>query len=186
MLHVVGIVVGLAAITYLAPCVFGSISIKNKGLIQSAVFAIYLIVYVYFAFFSRAMGLSRGIELKPFVTYAYLLGEANDTNRYGTVFEIIGLNTTSPIVGILLNILLYYPLGYLLPILFSKLKPKHIILIGCLCSIATEATQYLLKMGWCETDDVIHNTLGTAIGVWIWHLQSKRLNTPKSNNLPKD
>ena len=79
-----------------------------------------------------------------------------------------------------------YPLGCLLPILFPKLKPKHVILIGCLCSIATEATQYLLKMGWCETDDVIHNTLGTAIGVWVWHLQSKRLNKQKSNELPKD
>ena len=41
-------------------------------------------------------------------------------------------------------------------------------------------------MGWCETDDVIHNTLGTAIGVWVWHLQSKRLNKPKSNELPKE
>ena len=88
--------------------------------------------------------------------------------------------------GVVQNILLYYPLGYLLPILFPQLKPKHVILIGCLCSIATEATQYLLKMGWCETDDVIHNTLGTAIGVWIWHLQSKRLNKPKSNELPKE
>ena len=86
------------------------------------------------------------------------------------------------IEGILLNIILYYPLGYLLPILFPKLKPKHVILIGCLCSIATEATQYLLKMGWCETDDVIHNTLG----MWVWHLQSKRLNKPKSNELPKE
>ena len=41
-------------------------------------------------------------------------------------------------------------------------------------------------MGWCETDDVIHNTLGTAIGVWVWLLQSKRLNKPKSNELPKE
>ena len=48
--------------------------------------------------------------------------------------------------------------------LFLKLiiwmkNPTYIILIGCLCSIVTEATQYLLKMGWCETDDVINNTL---------------------------
>ena len=56
------------------------------------------------------------------------------------------------------------------------------ILIGCLCSIATEATQYLLKMGWCETDDVIHNTLGTVIGVWVWLWQSKRLNAQRSAN----
>lgn len=26
------------------------------------------------------------------------------------------------------------------------------------------------------------NTLGTAIGVWIWHLQSKRLNAQRSAN----
>ena len=96
------------------------------------------------------------------------------------------LDGTNSLDRLILNILLYYPLGYLLPILFPKLKPKHVILIGCLCSIATEATQYILKMGWCETDDVIHNTLGTAIGVWVWHLQSKRLNKPKSNELPKE
>ena len=96
------------------------------------------------------------------------------------------MKDTPTSVSLILNILLYYPLGYLLPILFPKLKSKHVILIGCVCSIATEATQYLLKMGWCETDDVIHNTLGTSIGVWVWHLQSKRLNKPKSNELPKD
>ena len=95
------------------------------------------------------------------------------------------LQGTPPIVSLILNILLYYPLGYLLPILFPKLKPKHVILIGCLCSIATEATQYLLKMGWCETDDVIHNTLGTAIGVWVWLWQSKRLNAQRSANPEK-
>lgn len=96
------------------------------------------------------------------------------------------LQGTLPITSLILNIFLYYPLGYLLPILFPKLNIWHVILIGCLCSIATEATQYLLKMGWCETVDVIHNTLGTAIGVWVWHLQSKRLNKPKINELPKE
>jgi glycopeptide antibiotics resistance protein len=102
-----------------------------------------------------------------------------------TGFAALFLKDTSPLVGILLNILLYHPLGYLLPILFPKLKPKHVILIGCLCSIATEATQYILKMGWCETDDVIHNTLGTAIGVWVWLWQSKRLNAQRSANPEK-
>lgn len=43
-------------------------------------------------------------------------------------------------------------------------------------------TQYLLRMGWCETDDVIFNTLGTAIGAWVWFWQLKRLNATKSTN----
>ena len=59
-------------------------------------------------------------------------------------------------------------------------------MVGILSSIAIELAQYFLEMGYCETDDVLYNTLGTAIGVWVWYLQSKRLNTPKSNNLPKD
>ena len=58
-------------------------------------------------------------------------------------------------------------------------------MIGLGASVATEYIQYLLKMGWCETDDVIHNTLGTAIGVWVWYLQSKLLNAQKSVNLRK-
>ena len=100
-----------------------------------------------------------------------------------TGFAALFLRDTTLLVGIILNILLYYPLGYLLPILFPKLKPKHVILIGCLCSIATEATQYMLKMGWCETDDVIHNTLGTTIGMWVWMLQSKCLKTVADQKL---
>ena len=39
-----------------------------------------------------------------------------------------------------------------------------------------------MKMGWCETDDIIHNTLGTAIGVWVCLWQSKRINAQRSAN----
>ncbi|MBQ8619517.1 MAG: VanZ family protein [Clostridia bacterium] len=150
------------------------------------IFVVYLLGNLYCTTFSRVIGSGGEIDLRPFKTY---LGLGNKPEEVTT--EVKGLFNLfmkdAPLAaGIILNILLYYPLGYLLPILFPKLKSKHVILIGCLCSIATEATQYILKMGWCETDDVIHNTLGTAIGVWVWHLQSKRLNKPKSNELPKD
>lgn len=162
--------------------------LSQKWLSQFALMMVivYFIGYMYFTFFSRTFGSGGFIELRPFYVYTRLFENVIDPWAIPNTFVEKFLNGTLPVHGLILNILLYYPLGYLLPILFPKLKPKHVILIGCLCSIATEATQYLLKMGWCETDDVIHNTLGTAIGVWIWHLQSKRLNTPKSNNLPKD
>ena len=140
------------------------------------VFAIYVLGNLYFTLLSRVPDSEHYFELMPFRVYGRLfVASTEESNATGFVVWFLG--NTLPIVGLILNILLYYPLGYLLPILFPKLKLKHVILIGCLCSIATEATQYLLKMGWCETDDVIHNTLGTAIGVWVWHLQSKRLKT---------
>lgn len=149
-------------------------------------FIIYLCGNLYFTIFSRDVGNGVFVDLMPFHSYSRLFIKPIRGTTAVSGLAAVMLKGTRPIIGLILNILLYYPLGYLLPILFPKLKPMHVILIGCLCSIATEAAQYLLKMGWCETDDVIHNTLGTAIGVWVWHLQSKRLNKPKSNELPKD
>ena len=131
---------------------------------------------IYFTLSSRKIDTGVHLNLIPFQTYLRLFKEPTPGTSSVSGLASVMLDGLLPIESIILNILLYYPLGYLLPILFRKLKPKHVILIGCLCSIATEATQYLLKMGWCETDDVIHNTLGTAIGAWVWYLQYKCLN----------
>jgi len=157
----------------------------NKWVIW-CVFLAYCLGSLYFTLLTRQPGTEFSTELTPFRSYSRLFEPFYKGVNYPSSFVKAFLYNVPPFASIILNILLYYPLGYLLPILFPKIKPKHVILIGCLCSIATEATQYLLKMGWCETDDVIHNTLGTAIGVWVWHLQSKRLNKPQTNELPKD
>ena len=161
---------------------------RNKLLPQMLwlFFICYICGNLYFTLCSREIGAGLHLDLVPFQTYLRLFKEPTPGTPSVSGLASVMLSGLLPVEGLILNILLYYPLGYLLPILFPKLKPKHVILIGCLCSIATEATQYILKMGWCETDDVIHNTLGTAIGVWVWHLQSKRLNKPPINELPKD
>ena len=154
---------------------------KYAKWIKGITFVIYVFGNLYFTLLSRVPDSGQYLELQPFRTYGILFKSATEEST-ATGFAAVFLDNTLPIVSLILNILLYYPLGYLLPILFPKLMTKHVILIGCLCSIATEATQYLLKMGWCETDDVIHNTLGTAIGVWVWLWQSKRLNAQRRAN----
>ena len=158
------------------------ISANRLKKVLLAVFVAYACSNLYFTILSRTVGSGTTLELQPFRVYHNLF-EATEL-RAESVSGVAAyfLRDASPIINIALNILLYYPLGYLLPILFPKLKTKHVIMIGCLCSIATEATQYLLKMGWCETDDVIYNTLGTAIGVWVWLWRSKRLNARRSTS----
>lgn len=175
MIQIVSILIIVLGLTVGMPLVVNSSRLIHRQLILGLIFCVYLVGNLYFTVFSRTAGSSQHFELQPFRVYGRLF-ESPTEEEIAIGFAAIFLQGILPIVGLILNILLYYPLGYLLPILFPKLKPKHIILIGCLCSIATEATQYLLKMGWCETDDVIHNTLGTVLGVWIWHLQGKRLN----------
>ena len=149
-------------------------------------FIVYIGGNLYFTIFSRTPGSGTLLDLRPFKSYFELAGKISVDFKNDIGFMELFLDGTNSLDRLILNILLYYPLGYLLPILFPKLKPKHVILIGCLCSIATEATQYLLKMGWCETDDVIHNTLGTAIGVWVWLWQSKRLKTVADQKSDQD
>ena len=185
MAQIICILIPLMCMTVFMLVLLRKCPIKYAKWLKGITFTIYVLSNLYFTLLCRVPDSGQYLELHPFRTYGRLLERATEASTV-TGFAAVFLDNTLPIVSLILNILLYYPLGYLIPILFPKLKPKHVILIGCLCSIATEATQYLLKMGWCETDDVIHNTLGTAIGVWVWYLQSKRLNKPQNNELPKD
>ena len=175
MFQILSVVVVVASMTFLVLKMYRNrrqTAIRRVALVM---FIIYMIGNLYCTTFSRVPNSGRVLDLRPFKTYFEWFKEPPEGDGKVTGLFDWFMQDTSSSVGLILNILLYYPIGYLLPILFPKLKPKHVILIGCLCSVATEAAQYLFKMGWCETDDVIHNTLGTAIGVWVWYLQSKRL-----------
>ena len=138
------------------------------------VFVVYVLGNLYFTLLSRTPGTETKLTLLPFQSYARMGGAVPAEAEEAAGFAAMFLKGTTPLDGIILNILLYVPLGYLLPRLFPKLKAWQVILIGLLCSAATEATQYLFKMGWCEMDDVIHNTLGAVIGVWMWRKQLKK------------
>ena len=69
---------------------------------------------------------------------------------------------------IMMNILLYLPIGMAVPFVLCK-KTKHSIFITLFFAIAfstiTELLQYFFHRGYAEIDDVIFNTLGAAIGI---------------------
>lgn len=180
MVQVVCILVLLICLTVTVPNVIRHVTTIQCRRLLWSVFCVYIIGNLYCTTFSRVVGSGITVELRPFMSIVRLFHEPMESGGKAVGFFAWFMNGATPIAGLILNILLYYPIGYILPILFQKLKPKCVILIGCLCSIATETTQYLLCMGWCETDDVIFNTLGTAIGVWVCFWQLKRLNAPKS------
>ena len=69
--------------------------------------------------------------------------------------------------SMLMNVFLFVPLGLSLLYVLGGGTAKRIlltILIGFLLSVTVEAIQYFGNLGMTETDDVICNTLGTAIG----------------------
>lgn len=75
--------------------------------------------------------------------------------------------------SMLMNVFLFFPLGLTLPYALPK-KWKHNVLIAILfaltLSITIEFLQYYFHLGRAETDDVICNTLGCAIGTIAFRL----------------
>ena len=64
------------------------------------------------------------------------------------------------------NIIWFVPFGFLLRRL-TKLSLKKIIFFGFLLSLFIETMQFIFGMGVSETDDLILNTIGAAVGAVI-------------------
>ena len=63
------------------------------------------------------------------------------------------------------NILLFVPLGFLLPLADRRMENCLITtLVGAGLSLLIEIIQYVTGTGLCELDDLFHNTLGTFTG----------------------
>lgn len=80
--------------------------------------------------------------------------------------------------NIILNILLFVPMGFLLPFYSDKLKKLYTTVpIGFFVTLMIEVIQYVFKLGIFESDDILNNTLGTLIGYCIfmilYHLKNK-------------
>lgn len=76
-----------------------------------------------------------------------------------------------------LNIILFLPLGFILPLLWSRFRSrKRIILTGFLFSLAIELSQ-LLNYRITDVDDLIMNSLGTWLGyelLMFFHRRSSK------------
>ena len=104
-----------------------------------------------------------GYELSPFWSYTAI--------QEGRI-ELFAEN--------IMNVVVFIPAGLLLCIAFKQMTWWKALLIGCGISVTIEALQFFFMRGFSEVDDVMHNTLGCAIGFLIvaiikgiWLLQKR-------------
>lgn len=65
----------------------------------------------------------------------------------------------------LLNIILLFPVGVLLPVVINrKVSWKMALFVGVVISACIEVLQLVLCRGFFEFDDIIHNGLGCMLG----------------------
>lgn len=78
-------------------------------------------------------------------------------------YEVIVHHSRSLFEEILLNVVLFVPLGALIELLYKSNSGK-VFLIGFVFSAFIETTQFITCRGLFEWDDMIHNGLGCLLG----------------------
>lgn len=79
------------------------------------------------------------------------------------------------------NVLLFFPLGVMLPLLWKKRSLLRVFLVILLCAAGVELTQHIIGLGigyryrMVDIDDVILNTLGGMIGYAFYRCTPKKL-----------
>lgn len=96
----------------------------------------------------RTAPVLKRVELKPFYNYVDIWN---------------GVDFKRTLMEVLLNVALFVPIGFLLGGMVHK-GFVIVLLIGCVLSIFIELLQLASGRGLCETNDVIHNTVGCIMG----------------------
>lgn len=140
---------------------------KSDG-VYLCIDAVYLTGLLMITLLNRIPGKQYMIEPVPFWSYWEIL-----MNHDAALFmQVIG------------NVVVFLPWGVLLPCLMKKEESlKYVAISACFLSMTIEGIQAVGKLGLCEVDDVIHNTLGAVLGylVYLYILKKKILS--KKNGL---
>lgn len=78
------------------------------------------------------------------------------------------------------NVLLFIPLPWTLSVLFGVRSGRRMLLVSILVSVTAEALQHWLRLGVADVDDVIFNTIGAALGLWLLRMTYKSRTVTKS------
>jgi glycopeptide antibiotics resistance protein len=150
------VAVCIAGLAVLVSCV------ENRHTV-GVLLAFYVIAVLIITLFVRTYDLEVKTLLNPLSKY----------NQIGNSLASDGVKCFSKnkgmIMEIVLNILLFIPLGYLVPAVKDAFrKCWKILLLGLGLSVFIEVSQLVLHMGCFDVADLLHNTLGAGIGYFVW------------------
>ena len=123
-------------------------------------FVLYILLLFYILFFSELNG--RGLMNRDHISYN--MHPFREIYRYLFYWKQIGL--LNALLNLFGNIIGFVPLGFLLPSFSGRCRRYwyNTLMAGYLLSFAVEFFQLAFRAGSCDVDDIILNTLGTALG----------------------
>ncbi|MHB1418381.1 MAG: VanZ family protein [Bacillota bacterium] len=148
---------------------------KLLRMITIIAFGLYIFVLLYLTVLQRLYrGIETGLLLENYkIDWSLYIRYSVNIIPFKTIH---GYLFNSPSVQVTLtniagNVIAFIPLGFLAPIVYKQIKScRSIIIIIASTSVALEFTQFLLKVGSADIDDVILNLAGGLIGYFIFNV----------------
>lgn len=126
---------------------------RKRITIEKVICAGLLICWLFLVFCLTSM--SRGANFTDSINVEFLSGYISAWNNW----------SISELQLILFNIIMFTPLGFLLPLLWKKAEKMWVTVVVSLCLTGgIEVFQLLTGTGIFELDDLVHNLLGSMFG----------------------
>ena len=129
----------------------------------------YMITVLIITLGTRSYSSETHIGLNPFIVYERAIRSVIQGWKAGGWKEALKHFRwyRGQLGNIGLNILLFVPLGYLVPMVSPFFRHGgRLLLMGFICSLMIEIIQVTTHLGWFDTSDLLHNTIGAWVG-WI-------------------
>ena len=150
--------------------------LRARQLLLYGVFGVYITAYAYLVLFSRRATVEYLVHINPFADLTSAI-----TTDYGLfdflvilfkegvqqAFTHVRVVKFEDIAQVYMNMMLYVPMGYLLPYVFEFFRARSRVrpVLACfVVSFVTENLQLIFRRGFYDVDDLMANTLGGLIG----------------------
>ena len=158
----------------------GSMEFTFMGLMMLGAVLAVLAMIVYIMKYFRNI---RKTWLAMLVMYVLVVGYLTIFNRKGqqdtsiiagfpSILKALETGTVAPLNHMLLNLVLFIPVGFLIPMLYPRRLNDLLLVVaaGAALSVSIESIQLLLRMGQCDVEDIVANTLGSLLGLVCYRM----------------
>ena len=141
--------------------VVGELTIRWNRKLAWLVAVAWVAALVYVAFVIRGPYAVPRVVFEPFHALRLFLRNMSTAPLRGLGF----------LEGAVLNLLMFIPVGYLVPVLWNRMNTLwKVLLFGFGLSLGVELLQLATLRGMFDLDDLMNNTIGAAVG-WVCYRQ---------------
>ncbi len=145
-----------------------------------AIFGTYLLAIAYIVFFSRSatqdyqvhVALYSDLKNAVHIDFGFLgFIKTIFTDGFHAAMSHIQIEKLEDITQVYMNIMLFIPMGYLLPYLFDwfRAKVRYRPALACfVIAFLIENLQLVFRRGFYDMDDLVSNTIGGIIGQFLY------------------